>query len=322
MRLRFAEFFLTTCLTLFFNSVVVAQNNDENKTLWTVDWSPNGKYIALGGVETDLRVFDGHTFELINSYPFHDVYLSRLEWHPTENLLAVITQSDTKKASILDYDTQNWIELDGVNGTVRAIGWNHSGEYLAISEFDGIVAIFKKNGDFVTRFKADYKEVLGLDWHPSENVLVKVGSIIGIHDLSGKQLNHFPARDEAVVLLSVEWHPSGDFFATGDYGDAQKAENKLVQFWIKNGIKIWESKSYRGEFRNIRWSHDGKKLAGASDALRIWSKKGKLIAESESSEDYLWGVDWSPDGKFIITTSGQGKITLWDCRAKFIREIK
>lgn len=117
--------------------------------------------------------------------------------------------------------------------------------------------------------------------------MVTVGSQIGIYDHLGGTLKTFRPRKEEVFLLCAAWHKSGDFFAVGDYGDLENANNKLVQFWNSDGVKINDLKGSIEEYRNIRWSPDGERLASASDALRIWSKAGMLLAESISTEDYL-----------------------------------
>ena len=63
-------------------------------------------------------------------------------------------------------------------------------------------------------------------------------------------------------------------------------------------------------------------MATASEALRIWTKEGKLVVESKSTDDYLWGIDWSPDGKFIVTSSKNGHIVIWDNEANKIRKLE
>ncbi len=298
-----------------------SQQQNYNNTLWTVAWSPDGKYIATGGNIDALLLFDGKTFELIKTYPIKDVQLSRLKWHPSENILAVITQSNTFKAKLLHLDTEVWTEFEGLEGSFRALDWNYTGDLLAISEREDWMNVFTVEGKRVSRFKTDEKASAGIDWHPSKNIMVAVGSQIGIYNHIGDTLETFQPREKEAFLLCVEWHKSGEFFAVGDYGDLEKAENKMIQFWNKKGEKLHEIKGSKGEYRNIRWNPDGTQLATASDALRIWSKEGKLMAESPSSDDYLWGIDWSPDGKYIITSSTKGRIIIWNGNTELIAEL-
>ena len=294
----------------------------ENRTLWTAAWSPNDEFIAIGGSPGELKLFDGKTYELLKSYSVGGEILSRLKWHPSQNKLAVVTQSATFKAKILDLDQDEWIELEGLENSLRGLDWNYSGELLAVSEFDGEISIFDLNGKRVSRFIADPKSVTGIDWHPARDILVSVGSRIGIFNHLGDSLRVFSPRDVEVLLLCVEWHQSGAFFATGDYGEAENADQKLIQYWSIDGEKLSETDGSVAEYRNIRWSPNGDLLASANDALRIWDREGKLVRQSQSSDDYLWGIDWNSDGSKIITTSDKAVITLWDKDLNVIRVIE
>jgi len=312
--------FCVFCILLIAVSAIGQQPN-YGKTLWTVAWSPDGKYIGAGGNQDELKLFDATTFKLIKTYPVKDVLLSRIKWHPNKNMLAIITQGKTIKARILDLDKDEWIDLNGLGSSSRGLDWNFNGELLAVSELEEAVSVFTINGKLVSRFMADPKSVTGIDWHPTKNIMTTVGSQIGIYDHLGNPVHTFQPRNEEVLLLCVEWHNSGKFFVVGDYGDLDNAENKLLQFWSPEGIKLDEIKGSIAEYRNIRWNHDGEKLASASDALRVWSKEGKLLVESKSTNDYLWGIDWSPDSEYIVTSSSKGKIIIWDKNANFIRPI-
>ena len=296
-------------------------NAQEPKTLWTAAWSPNDHYIAIGGSQGELKIYDGQTYELVRSYSVGDVILSSAKWHPTQNKLAVITQSDSFKAQILDLDSNEWIELEGLRNSLRALDWSQDGSLLAVSEFEGEISVFTSDGKSVSRFMGDDKSVAGLDWHPIKNIIVAVGSTIGLFDQYGDTIQIYKPREEEVFLLCVEWHPTGTYFATGDYGTFQDAENKLIQYWNKDGEQLLETGNSVAEYRNIRWSSNGEYLASANDALRIWDTNGQLIYESESTKDYLWGIDWNSDDSKIVTSSYQGVISIWDSKAQLIKRL-
>ena len=301
-----------TFICLIVTALSLQTSAQPAKTMWTAAWSPDNQYIAVGGDQDKLLILDAQSYQVIKSYPIPDVAISRVKWHPNLPLLAVVTQSDSFKAKILDVKTDQWTDLEGLSNSLRGMDWNYSGEYLAISEFDGEISIFDTNGKKISRFLADPKSVLGLDWHPTENKLVAVGSQIGMYDVSGDTLIQFLPDEKQLVMLCVQWHKSGEFFAVGDYGSAESAENKRVLFWNHEGELMKELEGSLAEYRNIRWNPKGDKLATASDALRLWSADGKLLNETKSSDDYLWGIDWSPDGTKIITSSLQGIISIWD----------
>ena len=312
------RYLFITLLTIQSFNLSAQQHN----MLWTAAWSPDDKYIAVGGDQGELKLFDSQTFKLVKAYPVEDVLISRLKWHPHENKLAVITQSTSFKAKILNLDTDKWVELEGLESSIRGLDWNYNGEYLAVSEMDGEISIFTKDGKKVSRFMADPKSVTGIDWHPTKNILTAVGSQIGIFSHLGDTLKTFEPRDNEVFLLCVEWHPSGKYFATGDYGELESGMNKLIQYWDIDGKKLAETSGKKVEYRNIRWSPDGKELASANDALSLWDTNGILIKASNPSEDYLWGLDWNSDGTKIVTTSSHGEITIWNRDLEVLKRVE
>lgn len=78
----------------------------KREILWTVAWSPDGSYVAIGGNQGDLKLFDGASLELIKTYLVKDVIISRLKWHPEQNLLAVVTQDRNAVARILNVESE------------------------------------------------------------------------------------------------------------------------------------------------------------------------------------------------------------------------
>lgn len=296
------------------------ENEDISKILWTANWSKDGKYIAVGGVDKKIRIYDGQSFELLKALDNNSEIL-RMSWHPYSNLLAIAADNDGSK--LIDIENDSVIQLKGDKGYgSRSVAWNHSGELLANADYEGEISIWTMHGELIRTIKKDNTvSNVAIDWHPSKNEFIVLSELVRIYDSEGNLLKQFEHREEKVLMLCVKWHKSGKYFVLGDYGDNYHNYKPLLQFWKADASLLSASDLSKAEYRNMSWTKNGRKLATASDALRIWSKRGKLIAEGPS-EGNLWGVDWSPDGKFVVTSSENGLIKLWDKNAKFIRELR
>jgi WD40 repeat protein len=306
-------------IVLGFTGKSLAQDQDISKILWTANWSYDNKYIAVGGNDKKIRIYDGETFELKKVYNNH-TGIQRMSWHPHSNLLAVAANDDGSK--IIDIEKDSIIQFKGDKGYgSRSIAWNYSGDLLANADYEGEITIWTKHGELIRAIKKENTiSNVAIDWHPTKNRFIVLSELIRIYDSEGNLLSKFRHRKEQVLMLCVKWHKTGKYFVLGDYGDHDFNYKPLLQFWKADGTLVKESDVSKKEYRNMSWTQDGKKLATASDALRVWNNDGNLIAEG-LSEDKLWGVDWSPDGKFIVTSSHNGHIRVWDSNANFIKEL-
>ena len=313
---------ILNCLIVIFFSQTFAQNTLIKEILWTTDWSPNGKYIAIGGNVDTLKIYSEGYLKPYKSLPMKNT-ITRIKWNPAKNIIAVSTQNSEDKTSIINLDNNEKTELNGISlEGARGIDWNYTGEYLAVADNDGQILIYNIKGELIRKFvnqSNSTKSITAIDWHPKKNILTTVTDKIRFYDIEGNLLKSIKHRPEDVMLLSVAWHNSGDFFVTGDYGDEK--DKSLLQYWNEKGELLISIDISKGEYRNLSWNPKGNRLASASDALRIWDTKGNLISEG-NSKDYLWGVSWNEQGTRIITSSLEQRIILWNKKAKRIMTIE
>jgi WD40 repeat protein len=286
--------------------------------VWTLDWSPDDSLFALGGDDSTLAIYNTSDYSLHLSLKLPDA-IKYLRWHPTEKLLAIATN---KGISLLDMTTTQLRTLPGLSTGGRALGWNYTGELLALADGKGVVQILTKEGVLLRSIKKhNIHSYLALDWHPSKNILVASSDEILVFDTSGRQLSFITHRKEPTGVLSVRWHPSGTFFASGDYGHHGEGVESLLQFWKEDGTLLKVMRGSTAEYRNIRWNRDGSLLATASDALRVWTKEGELLHTGSTPGYNLWSVDWNSKGSQILTASFEGHLDLWTDQASRVRKI-
>ncbi|MBK9257417.1 MAG: hypothetical protein IPM42_18275 [Saprospiraceae bacterium] len=150
----------------------IAQDSKTKEVLWTTDWSPDGKFIGVGGNLDTLKIYDAGNLKLYKSIPI-EKKVTRIKWHPTKNIIAVATQTSKDKPSLINLDTDKRIELDGISQDgARGIDWNFSGEYLAVADNDGQISIYDINGSLIRQFNHENtKSITSIAWHPKKRHL-------------------------------------------------------------------------------------------------------------------------------------------------------
>ncbi len=316
------KFFLT--IPLFWIMVFADLKGQPQKTerpsaIWSTEWSPDGKYIAIGGDDQILWILDGNHFKLLMKYDLQAM-IKCLSWHPTENLIAIAT---VKGVQLFDLQSKKLTELKEIKTGGRAIDWNHTGDMLALGDGAGIIQIIDKGGNVIRSIpKHNNHSYTTLDWHPSKNILVTGSDEILIFDTYGKQLSFIAHRKENTLLLTVQWHPSGDFFAAGDYGHEQEGIPTLLQFWKMDGTLLQQQFGHHKEIRKLAWNKDGTTLATASNGLRFWTKDGKLLNESVQDE-VLWGLSWDEQGNRLVSGKFEnGQVQIWSTKGKVIQLVE
>jgi len=307
---------------------------DNEQILWTTKWNHDGSHFVVGGVHA-LWVFDSNTLETKSLLPglhqrhadntdFPYMAVTRVSWHPDSNLLAVSSQGKNVNG-IYDVASGDRIALTiPAEDFGRGVSWSPDGDRVAFT-IDDRLMISKADGTLlhdIPRYR-DAKGLTGAAWSPAGDRIVTIGGRITLHDAQGRPIKQTMHRPEAVddnqLLLGVAWHPSGEFFAVSDYGT--EVDDPVLKFWSADA-ELLKSITLEGdaEVRNVAWNRDGTRLASASSKLQIWKQNGELEFEAKSP-DLLWGVDWHPDGDGILTSSIDGRVTLWSATAQLKVEI-
>ena len=294
---------------------IIVSPAESTPILWTLDASPDGKYYAVGGNDGSLRVFNSATHSIRQTYNLKHA-VQCLDWNENGRELAIAL--DAASARVLNLETGHFRELKQVTGS-RALDWNADGSLLAVGDYDNSLLVFDSELKLISSIKTkDNKTHLSVEWHPGKNIILTGTDRIRIFDLTGKLLQDVKHRTEETPILAVRWHPSGTFFATGDYGEPENNIESLLQFWSEDGKLIKTLHGSKAEYRNIRWNKKGNVLATASDALRLWSEDGEVLSTGKSA-DLLWGIDWSSNSSNVITGNRSGKINLWSKKARLLK---
>ena len=119
---------IVTLVSLFFLSITLfehafGQNSLTKEILWTTDWRPDGKYIAIGGNLDTLNIYKEGNLKIYKPFPVKNT-ITRTKWHPSMNIIVVTTQLSEEKSFILNPETNEKMELNKISPDgARGIDW-------------------------------------------------------------------------------------------------------------------------------------------------------------------------------------------------------
>jgi WD40 repeat protein len=294
-------------------------------TAWTADWSHDDRFVAVGNSNGDLSVYDAKGWKKIKSWNFKGATITRIEWNPKFAVLAVAAFWHGVNPSVVQlYDAEKGTVLqtlpDSVQG--RALSWSPDGEAIAYAGRKGCISIYTKTGRLRKSLSfTNTGSLFDIDWHPAKNILLAVEENIYLLDIDRDSL--LATYDDGTKnkgILSCQWHPSGSFFVTGDYGHEQEGgQPSYLKYWSIDGDLRKQTSESRFEYRNLRWRRDGKYLAAAGDALLIFDGNGGLVRRTKFDGNNLWGLSWNHKGDKIISSDGAGAVRITTVDGKILK---
>ena len=297
----------------------------QTSTAWTAGWSSDDRFVAIGNDKGELSIYETESWKKLKSWRFPITTITRIEWNPKHPILAVASFSHAANpATVQLYDMANDRVIKTLADTLmgRALSWRPDGEEVAFAGARGAMAFFGKDGSHRRTLSFRHpRTIMDIDWHPTKNLLLVVEEDMMVLDIDNDRL--LATYDDGSTgkgILCCQWHPSGAFFVTGDYGhEAEGAEPSYLKYWTAAGVLKKRLKESRFEYRNLRWSGDGKYLAAATDVLLVCNKNGDVVSKTRLGSENLWGIGWNSKGDKLITSDQAGTVRVTDRAGNVIK---
>ena len=312
-------------------------------TVRSVSWSPNGDYLAIGGIgntdmfEVQVLGFDGTSLSNIVTATYDhgdgNAILS-VDWSPDGSYLVIGGESssiDGADVRVLSFDGST---LSGITsgtydhgGDIGSVDWSPSGPYVAIggsaSSIDGVeIRVLSFDGSSLSDIPtATYIQpgAFVVSWSPDGNYLVTGGAAsptdgaeVRVLSFDGTFLSDIITATYAhsAAINSVEWSPDGSYVAIGGFNGTDGVDVRVLGF---DGVVLSDIPAavydHGADVWSVAWSSNGEYLViggfnGVNGAeVRILGFDGNALYEV-TTEIYDHGspilsVDWAQSGPYI-----------------------
>lgn len=287
-----------------------------------VAYSPNGRYIAVGGGKFDnpqngrVAVWDlktGKQLKVIDNI--------------RQPVIGVAFSPDSRTlvAGGFDRALRAWSVPDlklsftsqGHTQGIEGVRFSPKGKVVASTSYDRTVRLWdSRTGELLTVLGGHTADTYSLDFTSDGKRLFTGGAdkVIRIWDTSTyRQVDVLEPGADAVeipeAVLSVAYSPDGKFIATAH-------EDKTVRLREAESGKV--VKTLRGHddvVAHLAFSPDGKLLATASfdKTVKLWSvPDGRETRTLEGHTNWVFSVAFSPDGKTLASAGYDKTIRLWN----------
>lgn len=279
-----------------------------NQWIFSIRISPDNKYLASGGADNTVRIWDVANWKEISMLKGHTDWIFALDFSKDKKYLASGSYDNTIKI----WEPDIWreiITLQGHNSAIWSTKFSPDGKYLATSSHDSKVKLWDTDlWKEVITLEENSSPVLALHFSPGTKFLAGAtyDGEIKIWEMSSWQ-KIITLKGHKKPVWTVEFSPDNKYIVSGD-------EDGVLKIWeiekwqelvtLKNKSCVW----------TVKFSPDSKCLAiGIHKMIKIFETGSwKEISKIKCHNDYVKSLDFSPDSKIIVTGGIDKTIKLWD----------
>jgi WD40 repeat protein len=267
----------------------------------TSAWSPDGKYLATGGDNKLILVYDTTNWTLVKTLEGHEGSVLTLEWSPGGTMLAsgsgqdkvAVHNSAENIVKIWEFSSGSVIaELVGHKDGVMNVKWSPNSSQIATASDDKYIMLWStEDWTRTNTLRGHTLGVLDVDWSPNGTMLVSGSRDYKVRTWDALTGDALEVWSEPNCVRSVHFHPTGELIANSGVGETMlKIRNATTGTLIKTFTESADTKSV---VMSSKWSHGGNKLAagaGMEHTLRVYSFGAAPKEEGEGIPSWMPGT--------------------------------
>jgi WD40 repeat protein len=288
----------------------------------SVQWSPDGNYLASAGIGSDMKLWDAWTGHTLHTFTtFHENGVGSIAWSHDGKRIAVGTWQALGPGYAEIFDASTYKTLLTYQGhqtcsSVDGVAWSPDDQYVVSSGCDGTVQVWKsKTGKLLKTFHFRYQ-------------VLDVGPVAWSPDGTSIAATSTNTTTDSEVQL---WN-----FATGQTQSIYRGHKGLVDslIWSANSklllssgsdhtVQVWEAttsknlityREHTGRVYSADFSPDGKRIVSASEDKTVRefdTATGNTLLIYKDHTGPVYAAVWSPDGTEVASASGDGTVRVW-----------
>jgi WD40 repeat protein/predicted Ser/Thr protein kinase len=278
--------------------------------VYPVCYSPDGRWIASGGWDNMVRLWDSRTGEACGPPWNNGDVVKTLAFSPNGSRLVSARQDRLQVWEVATGRRVKEIQVPAPN--ILALEFHPDGATLAaLDASGGATVVDTTTGAVVARLRLGAThDTRALAYSPDGRWLAGSGA------------------DQTTVCLfdAHTYHPSAQFgghdqviramaFSPDSRLLASCGSDQIIRLWQIDSGDCRVLTGHTGEVFAVAFHSDGSRLASAGRDRAVWLwdlARGEEVARLQGHTTYVWSLAFSPDGTTLASASGDFTVRLWD----------
>jgi WD40 repeat protein len=276
----------------------------------SVAFSPNGKLLALGDTNGEIRLYQLVDGQQILTCKGHTNWVVSLAFSPDGSILASGSVDYTMK--LWDVSTGQYLQtLQGHDNEVWSVAFSPDGNTLVSGSDDQTMKLWNvQTGECLKTFQGHTSWVCSVAFSPNGQTLFSGSDdhTVELWDINiGECLKTFQGHRDGIRSITVS--PDGKMLASG-------SEDQTVKLWdVSTGKCLKTFQGHSNEVYSVTFSSRGDLLASSSfdRTVRLWSvSTGECLKIFQGHSAAVFSVAFNSQSEFLVSGSEDQTARLWN----------
>jgi len=283
---------------------------DWGRPVWCVAISPDAKFLAVGGEDRFLQLFDVESWQKLDEVIAHSDWVRAAAFSPNDGVLA--SGSGDKRVRVWSVDERlRRLDTFQAGSRVRSVAFSGDGGRIAAGCEDGIVRVWNR-----TTFEPPSELHSRVDWVRTVCFGADGRSVVGGCEDGVVRLWDLTNEASAIELgrrADAAWSVA---FAGDDIAVVGRADGRIELREAATGQAASTFSAGEGRVWSVAASHTtSARIAAAcgDGTVRMWNTSdGGSDLVLEKGRHRAWSVAVDPQGRLLAAGMDTGLVRVWD----------
>jgi len=291
--------------------LILQDASSDNGAVLSVAFSPNGKWLAAGGKDCAVHIWNVDTGKRLFLLEAHDDWVWSVAFNHDSDTLA--SGSEDQTISLWDINTgEHRRVLTGHTGRVWCVAFHAQQDILTSGSIDRSVRVWNVQQGMCLRVLQGYMNgIRAIAYNRREQLLASAceDNHVYLWEINPQTSDHYKTLNgHTNIVWSVAFHPADNLVISG-------GDDKKIRLWdSKSGRLLDTLSNHNAWIRSLAFQPDGEQFASGGDdgTIYLWNTRRKISnVQLQGHKKSVRAIAFHPNRNLLASGSDDGAVYIW-----------